>query len=371
MQLFGRKDAGTQKPGAEKRAMETTQRERLVALAAITVVLVVVGSVVLVTTSAGTPLSRCTRIIVSQQRSACLFALANSTMNVSVCGYLNGAEASQCISGVALLRGNVSTCNGLSSNESSYSQCVISVGTSKGVASYCSTLSEPYLSTCAYGVAQRNNFSDASVCATIGNATLRNDCAMKSYYSEAVSSKNPVYCSYLQASANATLVSYMSQSSASLFGISNATAVLPYLNSTTPQQLCYYNVALLARNLSACNMVGGQLNMLCKARLTTTSSYNTSLANATANSITLENVSLLCSSAPSSVQSLCVYSLYSYIAAQQKNASVCGLIQSPLYQGSCYAGLAQRYNDSSYCDYIQNASIKSTCLSVRRSNTST
>ncbi len=372
MRLFGMKDdAVASEVGEQKRKMETTQRERMIILAVITVVLVIAGSVALIATSAGTPLSRCTRIVVSQQKSACLLELANSTMNVSVCNYLSGTLASQCVSGIALASSNTTACSNLSSNESSYSQCIIAIGTSDGNASYCSALSEPYISTCAYSVAEHNSFNDTVTCTMIGNASLMNDCMLKSYYNEAVSLKNATYCSYLPNSANATLVSYMSQSSTSLFGISNATATLPYLNSTTPQQFCYYNVALIAHNLSTCSMVSGQLNMLCTARLTSATSYNTSLTNATANSITLDNVSQLCSSVPSSVQSLCIYSLYSYIAVQSRNASVCNLISSPLYQGACYAGLAQRYNDSSYCDYIQNVSIRSACATAPQSNTST
>lgn len=354
---FGRKNAVAQNAETGKPGMKTTQKERMVALAVITVVLIIAAGVALVATSAGTQLGRCTRIVVSQQRYSCLLELANSTANASVCGYLSGAQAEQCISGVALVSGNASTCSSVVSNATSYAQCITSVGTAKHDASYCSVLDEPYLSACAYGIAESGNFSDRGACGLIGNLSLRNDCMSKSYYNEAVLSKDAAYCTYLPSVLNTSLVLYMSQSSAQLFGISNATATLPYLNATTPQEYCYYNLALLGRNESLCGAVTGQLNTLCRAPFTNTTSYNTSAANV----ITLQNVSTLCSGAPEGTQSLCESALYVYIAVENRNVSICGTLSSLPYQDACYTGLASKYNDSSYCSYIQNGSAAATC----------
>ncbi len=338
--------------------IEMTQRERLIILAVIAIALVIIAVVVLVAASAGTPLSRCSRIIVSQQRSACLLGLANATGNVSICSYLHGSQSEECVSGIALASGNPSLCSSLSYNGSFYAQCVISTGMSSHTASYCLSLSEPYLSSCVYTIAEASNFSSVSECGYITNSSLRGECDAKSYYEEALKSRNASYCADLPSALNSTLVSYMAGASARVIGVSNASATLPYLNATTPMQYCYYNVALLGRNSAICSLAGSKLSAQCNATLSTSSSYTTGASNA----ITLQNVTALCSDAPASVQSLCSDSLYSYIAVKQRNVSVCGLISSGIYQSACYTSLARTYNDSSYCSYIQNSTLMSDCL---------
>ncbi len=344
--------------GSQSVKVETTQRERLIILAVITVALVIIAGVVLVAASTGTPLSRCNRIIVSQQRSACLLGLANATGNVSVCSYLHGSQSEECVSGIALASGNPGLCSSLSYNESLYGQCVISTGMSSHTVSYCLSLSEPYLSSCVYTIAEAGNFSNISECNYISNASLKGQCSAKSYYEEVLKSRDASYCAYLPSTLNSTLVSYMAGTSVSVLGESNASAALPYLNATTPMQYCYYNVALLNRNSSMCSMAGSKLSAQCSASLSTGSNYTVGASNV----ITLQNVTSLCAAAPASVQSLCADSLYTYIAVKQRNASVCDLISSGVYQYACYTSMARTYNDSSYCDYIQNSTIMSDCL---------
>lgn len=356
MQWFGKRNAEAQKAGGDRPKMETTQRERMVALAVVAATLAIVAGFTLVATSGGTPLSRCNGILISQQKAECLLALANSTKNASVCGYLASSLAGQCITNIALLSGNASICDGIPSNSPTYAGCLTGIGTAKHDSSYCSGLGEPYLSTCAYSVASGENFSDISVCSMIGNASLNADCNAKSHYNHAVLFRNATYCSYLPKAYNYSLVSYISQSSARLFGFANVTSTLTYLN-TSPSSYCYYNLALLNYNKSLCGSVTGQLGTLCGYQLSTPASYNASAAN----SITLQNVTALCSKAPQAAQGVCSYALYIYIAVAQRNATVCGMIHAAQYQNACYAGIASKYQDSSYCSYIQNSTERIAC----------
>jgi hypothetical protein len=356
MQRFGKKNAEAQRVDGDRPKMETTQRERMMALAVITAALVIVAGLTLVATSGGTPLSRCNGILISQQKAECLLALANSTKNASVCSYLTSSLAGRCITNIALLSGNASICDGIPSNSQTYAGCLTGIGTAKHNVSYCGGLGEPYLSTCAYSVASGENFSSILTCSMIGNASLSADCSAKSHYNDAVLLRNATYCSYLPTAYNYSLVSYISQSSARIFGLTNVTSTLAYLN-TSPSSYCYYNLARLDYNRSLCGLVTGQLGTLCGYQLSTSASYNISAVN----SITLQNVTALCSQAPQVAQAVCSYALYIYIAAAQRNASVCGMIRVAQYQNACYAGIANKYQNSSYCSYIQNSTERIAC----------
>ncbi len=245
-----------------RQSIETTPRQRMVALAGITVLLIIIAGAMLVVTSSKTPLGRCNGIVVSQQRESCLISLANLTRNASVCGYLPQSSQGTCVSNIALEEDNESVCRSVIGQNASYAQCVAAIGSKDMNAAYCSSLGEPYVSSCAYAVANAQGFTDLKTCQLIGNSSMYRDCSYKSYYSSAIYQRKASYCGYLPQVYNSSLIYYMLQSSTKFFGISNVTSVLPYLN-TTPQSYCYYNLALLKYNESLCGSTTGSLNTLC------------------------------------------------------------------------------------------------------------
>ncbi len=359
--IFRAKKASGDMP--QKNRLATTQKERMVIGGVLTTILVLAAGLILITSGGGTPLTRCTGIVFSQQRSSCLFGLANSTSNASVCGYLPSGRSAQCVSNIAAATKNDSTCGIERQNASSYSECVIAVSRASSNVSYCASLGEPYRSECAYGIATQQNFMESAACSLIGNSTLFTDCTYRNDYQSAIKYKSGSYCSPLPTTQNESLLAYMFTEAPASTGIANATGLLPFIN-VTPMQLCRYSVAVLTYNSSICGELNGTASLLCN-RAFSGSIYNT------AENITLQNISAVCGKLPSYLQQVCSYGLLSYIAVRSRNVSVCGQIGAAQYQNACYAGLAAKYFDNQYCTYISNSSVMASCDSAASVSNST
>lgn len=337
------------------RAPATSPRDRMLIGAVITVALVIVAAFVLVTNGSGTPLSRCTSIVLQQQRSSCLLSLANSTTNASVCSYLPKGQETQCVSNVAIITRNTSACGSNNANESAYSQCAAAVGEAALDISYCAQAGEPFRSQCSYYIAAMQNFQQASYCSTIGNATLSTACMERSDYKSALKLGSLAYCTALPDTLNSSLLSYMLSQGTAETGISNITAYAAFIN-VTPRQFCSYSVAVLTRNSSVCPTLGGTPELLCNSAFYA-ESYNST------NNITQQNISTICGKLPSYVQQVCSFGLLSYIAVRDRNVTVCGQIGAGTYQNACYSSLAAKYHDNQYCSYINNYTIMAACES--------
>ncbi|HUC39083.1 MAG TPA: hypothetical protein VL944_03050 [Candidatus Acidoferrum sp.] len=355
MRLFSGDGASSGEKDNSASHGEITSRQRMTLLAIAAGVLVVIALFTLVATSGGTPLTRCTRIIIQSQRSSCLFELANTTGNATVCLHISGSGEGGCIANVALQQNNVSLCS-LSGN-ATFAACVSALGEKERNPSYCSSLQDPYESICTYAALQAGNFSNVGECSLILNGSVRDNCTYRSYYNLAVSSRSGAYCSYLPTTFNSSLINFILSSSTQLFGIANASLTISSLN-TSPQSYCYYNLAHLTSNISLCSMTTGQLKMICSGQLSTPSTQQ----NVTFN-ISVGQVGTLCANVPVGVQNECDYGIYSYIAVANRNASVCGLIPTGALQYSCYAAIAGRYKNVTYCSYIGNATDRILCNS--------
>ncbi len=348
---------------SQKKSPTTSSEERMIVAGVITIILVIAAVLVLVTSGSGTPLGRCTGIVFSQQRSSCLFGLANSTRNVSVCGYLPSGQSAQCVSNIAVAMKNESMCSIESRNASFYSACIIAVSKVNPNIAYCTSLAEPYRSECAYGVATQQNFMQSYSCSLIGNQTLSADCKYRNDYQSAIIYKNGSYCSPLPGIQNASLLVYMFDQTPIAIGMTNTTALLPFIN-VTPEQFCRYSVAVLTYNSSACSALNGTISLLCKQ------AFSSSTYNASEN-ITLQNISTVCGRLPSYVQQVCSYGMLSYIAVKNRNVSICGQVSAMQYQNACYSALAAKYADDQYCTYISNSSVMASCESAASVSNST
>ncbi len=331
--------------------------------AVIAAVLLALGVISLAFAGSGTPLTRCTKIIISQTKDSCLLSLASSTLNASVCNYMSKADVGSCVSAVALASSNVTECDRIKSMNSTYASCIEAVSAKQNDASYCASLPGSYVSSCAYGVASANNFSDISACGLISNETLLSECNYKSYYVSALDTHSPTYCASLPATQNSTLLAGMVALSTPKFGSENLSE-LQLIANTTPQGYCYYNLALLSKNEQLCNNLTGSLLYSCKDNFGV-GTYT----NATApGNLTLQNVSSVCSSEPSSVQQICEYGALTYIAITNGNTSICGMISDTTYRYSCYAAIAQKYHNIEDCRYISNSTIQSLCENATTSS---
>lgn len=342
--------------------MSQLQRRILLVVAAF-LLLVVAVALLLVRTAAGTSgLQGCQGIVFSAQKYSCYSNLAAQTKNYSICALVrpsSGADA--CISSIAESEHNVSMCEKINSTSPEYEGCIENVTFADNNVNYCLLLKGRNESSCAYTVAQNNQFSNKSYCGAINNSSIQNICNYTYYYQFAKTSRQPTYCSYLPSGTNTSVITSMllTDSNQSLLG----SGYLPYsaLN-VTPQGLCYYKVALLLNDKNYCSYVNGVLSQICNQSFSNSVNLNISNLSTNSNSIA-QNFTAYCGSFPEQFQPICIFGLYTSMALKNGSVSYCLAISNITYQYSCITQLASRYNQSSYCDYItNNVSTQQACL---------
>lgn len=331
-------------PAAQKKTSEREDRLIIIAAAAI---LLVIGVASLVASSAATSsrVQACKSIILSTQRYQCLSELATKTQNYSICSMLIPQSSSyQCMTSIAEAQRNVSGCERVNRNDASYDTCVENVSYERNNATMCSLLSGNNQSTCAYSVAKENGFSGIAYCNAIDNTSQKALCDSIYYYGAAQQSLSPTYCGYLPNEDNGTLLTtivskdYTNQQASNFSYLS-----LSQLN-ITPRDYCYYSIATESENQSVCNFASPSISQLCRESFSANSTAITNVTNATT----------ICASAPSEVQGLCLYGVYTDAAISSKNVSYCMQITNATYQNSCIVDLVSKYKESSYCNLIAN-----------------
>lgn len=297
----------------------------------------------------GSALQQCEGIILSPQRSSCLDTLAGIENNASICKQITYSQArDSCIAGIAERMSNITMCSQVVSQQDMVG-CVVSISNSTRNITDCALAGAPYDSTCAYSIAKEDGFTRVSDCEKIANATLSTECTYLYDYSKAAATKNASYCAALPNARNMSLLSAIFATN----NINSSQAIQFSLVNATPQNYCYYNLALKTPNIGLCNFTSGYMNSLCKA------SFSTAIKG---ENLTNETV---CNYAPKGAQSLCKYGVLSTLAISERNVSRCLQIINvtvPQYQYSCISSLAIRYNDSSYCNYISNSTVAQGCV---------
>jgi hypothetical protein len=322
-----------------------TESERRLVLVGVAVLLLVVAVVVLLIGSIRpTPLQSCKSIVFSKQRYDCIYALANSTNNYSICSLLAGSGPSQCITLLAEREVNASGCGKLGSSPA-YSSCMENISYMSHNVGYCLRLNGSNESSCAFNVAKGEQFMNLSECSDIRNASSSLLCSDIYYYNAASRLDAPNYCSYLPDVNNHTLLSivetkdYVNQTLAS-----ESQSITTAIANVTVSASCYYNTAILTKNRTLCSYSGGTLAASCSGYLNST----------TNNTLNFTDALALCSQSPYGTNDLCYYALYTEKALSQRNISSCFSIANSSYKDTCIVELASTYNDSSYCSSIAN-----------------
>lgn len=305
----------------------------------------------------------CTSILLPQSKQQCLQNLALSTGNVSVCNYALGQSRDACLAGFAEASNSLVSCGAINSSSPYYSTCIYNVSYSSDSLNGCGLLqNSSYRSECIYSIAQKLGFQSLSYCSGIENESLRNTCSDMYYYNSANARHNASYCSFLPNEQNATLLYLMSLQGPGPQASSSYSITLPlyyYIMNATPRSVCYYGLAVNMKNSSLCGFVGGSLSATCAYAVKAAQS-NVSI-NSTLNSSAI-NVSAMCSSAPSYLKSYCEAGIETSMAIKDQNVGICLNMSSTVFSYSCVEAIARTYGDSSYCDYIQNATAQSACL---------
>ncbi len=350
-------DGGAGAKTREKDA-RTEERKRLAIYTLVAVVLVVIAIASLLATSFAGGVGSCSSKLFIQSKYSCYLYYAMAMKNASVCNALPSTYAYSCVVTVASNYSSVGMCGAIGS--SGYrDECVLDIGVSEKNVTSCGSLPEPYRSTCAYDIARDTDFASLSYCSYIGNASEETACTSEYYYKEAERTGELGECSYLPDTANTTVLDDIMSTQLNASTLDSLLGYDIYSNSSyynethvaepTPYGYCYASVARLTGNESACGLLNGTDLALCEA----------GFVNSTA--INYTDLGSSCADAPAELQSYCYAGIVDYKALDTKNATLCMTINQTDLAYSCLSDLAQKYANSSYCNYISNITVRQSC----------
>lgn len=312
-------------------------------------------------TPQGISTTSCSRLIIQNSKYICFSALALATTNASVCSYIKAGNSDSCYSQVAAKSNNSATCASII-NSSIRNSCIIGIAIAKLSFSTCGTASEPYGSRCTEEVALKT--SNLTLCGSVRNSTYRLFCTSEINTEYAITKNSPSFCANVTNSTNKNLTSYILLNFTSTYNpaayqnVSIYSSSLEFLPNTTytPRDYCYTTLASQLGSNALCSKVSaGESRNLCFLQ---TIRYP-SLANATAN-YTAQLAA--CNNAGSYAQQ-CIQSLELAQAIKTRNTTICGRLPGT-QAGTCFSLLADTYSNSTYCNYITNATQKSSCIST-------
>ncbi len=354
----------------EKDAMrlleQLDRREKLTIYAiAVAALLVVALLAVALEPRPSNGLSRCMDIVLSQNRYSCLYALAASTGNASVCGGIAPASSDYCYAEVALATRNTAACSGISTSAGKY-QCVEMVANASDSYVACGALNGSQESGCIEALALK--LDSVVGCSGIPNATDALVCANAVNIANARSTGNPGYCAGVSDTANQSFVYGVVTLSGEVHANASQSAGLSFIDPVqylenageaySARDLCYLSATSTSGNTSSCSSIANaSLQGLCVA-------YKQAAAPSPANLSSANVTSLrgVCSQYTGADLQSC-YALTDVISAVSgRNASVCSGINGTADQNQCYYALARAYNDTAYCGYIQNSTYNQACV---------
>ncbi len=321
-------------------------------------------------------ISECNSIALLQSRYTCLYHLAYSTKNASVCSFMQGESSVSCYTGIASLTSNPLACRGIENQTLRY-QCISGSSASPLSLKSCMILNGSERSSCTASLAITQD--NLSLCSKTGNGLYEKECESAIYLGMAAFSKDVNYCNNISNTTNQSEVLRIISLSeeipkySNLSVFSSSLTPISYIESGSGQQysardLCYFSVSEITDNQSSCNSINTpSLYNLCVTYSYNSSIYNSHYLNESKNysssNMTISNLlSLLCSKYNATNSQSCNYLVQVSSAVVERNASICGSINSTLASYQCYASLAQEYNDSQYCGYITNSTLNQACV---------
>jgi hypothetical protein len=308
-------------------------------------------------------IGRCNGILLSQGRYSCLFSLALSSENASVCSHITEASQDPCYSQVAIETLQPETCTD-ASNYNYTVNCVETIANKTDSYAACKYLKGNYSGDCVEGLALKLDNPEA--CTSISDSLQSALCSSGIYIALARSEENSSYCGLVYNTTNQTLVAQMlllageKGSSNSTFGLLALSPVLEIESHSYPygsRDLCYLSVASSGGSNSSClDISNSSLRSTCLSF-----SYKASgAANSSAGAAAIN--SSVCAAYGGSELASCDALISISQAVSGRNASFCAQIPNTSYEYQCYISLARTYNDTSYCGYIPNATTNEACL---------
>jgi hypothetical protein len=305
--------------------------------------------------------------IAPQGIDPCLTSLANRTQNVTDCLYIRDSNEPKCVLNVAYKTQNVSYCGAIPSSSPYFSQCILTLNKKYNSIALCDYLSGTIALQCIYNISSQSNFANPNLCSQLANASYNSECNNLYYYKSALSTKNPSYCSNLQSVRNTTTLYFINSNSTQNAGFALQKLFLYSTVNITPQQECYYNLAVEANNQSLCSKVTGQYAGQCGYAV---ARFNETTVHVNYNATNLTDA---CGSyQPGGYSSnICTLEYLTRQALLKKNITFCQEINGSLYSDGCILELALNTSNRSYCAHINNSSIKNACKIAENVSNST
>ena len=329
---------------------------------AVTIILVIIAIsfVFLSYLQNNTQLQNCKGIVYQSQRDSCIQSLAIKNNNVSICQNLPQTGEYACIDNVSLKTNSVSDCTIINQSKAS-SDCITNIAMKNKRVNYCTKIANDiFESNCIYNISKLGYIDDISYCNKINNQVQQNNCKYIYYYDTALSTRNKSYCDNIpNTNTNSTLNQYVLMNSYPKF--SNISFIFTaYVSNISDRQICYLGLSRLSKSpksLNYCTSLNGTAKKACLNQSTPIGSNNKFIINST-------NLSSLCSVANKSKNYfICEFSSLLENASKSDNYSVCLSSSNQNYANICLINLATEYNNTADCNYIQNLTVRSVCIS--------
>ncbi|MGC8538267.1 MAG: hypothetical protein ACP5MK_00130 [Candidatus Micrarchaeia archaeon] len=338
-------------------------------LGLLTVVLVIVAVALVLIPRPANPVKGCLGIVLQQNKISCLYDLAISSHNASVCSYITqpNVEAS-CYAKVGTETLNPEYCSDISKiNSSTYSYCMSYIAKHTDNASMCAAVQND---SCVTSVGMQTE--NISTCNLISNQSGKSICLSSVGIEKALAYENSSYCLDVSSLINSTELQAIALNinmstllgSASNTMLINELSLAPSLQSS-PRDICYIALAAKTGNASYCSGINSSESRgICESSILPPRTEN----------LTYNYTELISLCKNTSYSSICSkisgISLTIAEAIQYDNVTKCSTLNSTA-SWVCYAAMAKAFDNESYCSYISNSTYNSACIFDISSNSST
>ncbi len=344
--------------------IEREQRLRILILAAVAVA--VVALAVSLAAPSGSGARRCNSLALSIGREQCLYQLALSSENATLCGSLGNGDSNSCYITIAEETKNSSVCYKTGSANGT-AACVVYIANATDSYRLCNGLSATYRDSCIGSMAIRDRNPD--LCAQISNRSNGTICSSAINLSEALRSGNASRCSGVENTTDInTTLAILGQSGIDSYSraYSNVSNYLVYAtffgnNQFGSRDFCYLAVATQARNRSMCSDISNStLQESCVVAMLQPVQVSNSLIY---NAINYGQLAGICSNSNLSAGAAenCSNFITIVKAINTKNTTLCATLALN-FSYECYAELAAQYYNASYCNYINNLTLSNACV---------
>ncbi len=343
--------------------IEKDEKLKLLAFAA--AVVIVISLIVALATPGGTGIERCNSVVLSVNREQCVYQLALSSENSTLCGNLSQGDMNSCYLSVAEATKNSGPCYKIG-YASGIASCVNAVANSTDSYRECYGLSGTYRDSCIGLIALKDR--NASLCTQISDALNDTICSSSINFAEALQRRNASYCSKVTATSDQNITasvldeSGMGNYSLAYSNVSDYSFYLAFLGNVqfNSRDFCYLSFATQFRNKTSCAGISNStLQQSCLAAMIYTPSTSNS---AIFNALNYTPISNICSNSSLGRGSSknCSSFVLLLKAVSTRNTTLCSTL--PLnFSYECYATLASQYYNASYCRYIKNVTLSNAC----------